>query len=66
MRIVSAASDQENENRRIFVRAVASAVRKWSKETAGTRGALSSSSARNWRPKKYDCGLQLGSSGIRR
>lgn len=37
-RIDSAASDHENENRRIFVRAVASAVRKWSSAVIGTRG----------------------------
>ena len=39
-RIVSAASDQVNENRRIFVRAVASAVRKWISETPGTSGRI--------------------------
>ena len=49
-RMASAASDQENENRRIFVRAVASAVRKWSRATSGTSRALSSSRAKNVRP----------------
>ena len=39
-RIASAASDQENENRRMCVRAVARAVRKCSSATVGTSGAL--------------------------
>ena len=51
-RIASAASDHENENRRMWVRAVASAVRKCSRATAGTSGALSSSSAKNWPAEK--------------
>ena len=57
-RIASEASDQENENRRILVRAVASAVRKCSSATAGTSGALSSSRTRTSRPKRQGCRLQ--------
>ena len=51
-RIASAASDHENENRRMFVRAVARAVRKWSSAVVGTSGALSSSRAKTGRPKR--------------
>ena len=37
-RIASAASDHENENRRMWVRAVATAASKCSRATAGTKG----------------------------
>ncbi len=67
-RIDSAAIDQAIEYRRIFTRAVASAVRKWIRATTGTRGAFSSSSAKICRLRRRYCGLsaRLASTGIRR
>ena len=43
----SVANDQENENRLMWVRAVDSAVRKWSNATTGTSGEFNSSRPNN-------------------
>ena len=48
----SVANDQENENRLMWVRAVESAVKKWSKATTGTSGEFNSSRPNNCRPNR--------------